>query len=213
MVALGQSEDTGKVCADIKFDGTFLSVNGKMAQPQSGYLNTNNLYVSLNDLSGARHQQWTLRNTGEDAERKRSKQAPSKSDAWGFDSKNHFEIRAYNGQVVYVRGGQVGIRNRQNNADEQFIFNAGSKTIVSRRDSRVSLASKEIGNGRFKLVARRTERTSAELFNKPNSGGIIQMAANKNYVWRADGNGVSIVKANGDRNWRRARTYFQAVRR
>jgi hypothetical protein len=37
------------------------------------------------------------------------------------------------------------------------------------------------------------------------------MAANKNFVWRADRNGISIVRSNGSKNWRRARTYFTTV--
>lgn len=215
MVAMGQSGDTGSTCANTKWDGVFLWVNGKVAQPQAGYTHTNNLQVSLNDLSGSRIQQWTLRYTGVMANRQRSRSQPSRADAsWGWQTSGAFEIRAYNGQVVYVqRNGRVGLRNRRGGADEQFYFDSRTKTLVSRMDRRLSLASKEIGKNRFRLIARSTQRTSPELFSRPGTNGIVQMAANKNMVWRADGNGISIVPGNGDRHWSRSRTYFSVVRR
>ena len=63
MISLGQSQEAGRTCADIKFDGAFLWINGKVAQPQAGYIKTNNIHVSLNDLTGDKAQQWVLQET------------------------------------------------------------------------------------------------------------------------------------------------------
>jgi hypothetical protein len=92
-----------------------------------------------------------------------------------------------------------------------FYFDTNTKTITSRKFKGISLASQEIGANKFKLVARKTQRTTPELFTKPSTGGIIQLAANKNFVWRADDNEVNIVQGDGDMNWKQARTYFQIV--
>jgi hypothetical protein len=215
LIALGQSSATGRNCAEVKFDGTFFWVNGQVAQPTGGYTKTNNIQISLNEMNGNIAQRWRIKYSNTRANRQKSRQqsAPATSN-WGWEQKKFFEIRAYNGQVVFVdKNGRVGLRRRQNNADEQFAFDAKSKTIVSRRNRQFSLASKQVGNARFKLVARKTQRTSNELFTRPSNAGIVQMAANKNYVWRVDGNSISIVPGNGSRNWRRSRTYFQTVNR
>lgn len=214
LISLGQSSDAGRNCAEVKFDGTFLWVNNQVVQPTGGYVRTNNIQLSLNDMNGAVNQRWAISYTRTRANRQRSQQrrAPAAAN-WGWDTQGFFEIRAYNGQVVYVQNGRVGLRRRQNNPDEQFFFDAKSKTIVSRRNRGISLASKQVGNNRYRLIARKTQRTSPELFTRPGTAGIVQMAANKGMVWRVDGNSISIVPGNGDRNWRRSRTYFQTVNR
>jgi hypothetical protein len=51
MISLGKSGNAGSNCNDIKYDGTFLWINGKVASPQAGYVK-NNIHVSLNDLTG-----------------------------------------------------------------------------------------------------------------------------------------------------------------
>jgi hypothetical protein len=213
MISLGQSGDAGRTCSEVKFDGTFLWVNGKVAQPQSGYMQTNNIHISLDTLNGSPAQRWVMVKSRGDARRVRPRAAKAADPSWGWQAGN-FEIRAYNGRVLYVQSnGRVGLRGRTGRTDEHFFFDRRTKTIVSRRYRNVSLASRAIGNDRYRLIARRTQRTSPELFTRPTSAGIVQMASNKNFVWRASGNSVILVKGNGDRNWRRSRTYFQTVRR
>lgn len=183
MIALGQSQDAGRTCADVKYDGTFLWINGKVAQPQSGY-SINNIHVSMNDMNGHNNQRWRIQHTNLYANKQRSRQAIQTADnSWGWETNGFFEIRAYNGQVLYVQGNRVGLRRRSGNANEQFFFDAKTKTIVSKANRGVSLASEEIGKDRYRLVARKTQRTSPELFTRPGRAGLVQLAANKNFVW------------------------------
>lgn len=215
MVSMGKSGDTGNTCGSTKWDGSFLWVNGKVAQPQSGYILTNNVNIALNDLSGEKFQQWTLRYSGIMANRQRSRARPSQADPyWGFQRGGYFEIRSNNGHVITLSGNnRVYLQGRTGRANQQWTFDANTKTIRSRANGGLVLASKQIGRNRFRLVAQRQTRASPELFYKPSGNGIINMAANKNMVWRRDGNSVSIVPGNGDRNWGRSRTYFGFVRR
>lgn len=67
MITNGQAGDAGNACTEVKFDGTFLWIGGKVAQPQMDYVNTNNVHVALNDLSGSPTQRWTMRKTSIDA--------------------------------------------------------------------------------------------------------------------------------------------------
>jgi len=64
LVSLGEAHNTGAACGEVRFDGTFLWINGKVAQPQGGYSGMNNLHISLTDMTGAKTQQWVLRSTG-----------------------------------------------------------------------------------------------------------------------------------------------------
>lgn len=73
MVAMGKSSDTGATCGQTIFDGHFLWVNGKVAQPQNHVSFVNQLHVSLNTLSGQNTQQWRLVYTGVMANRQRSR--------------------------------------------------------------------------------------------------------------------------------------------
>jgi len=214
MIALGKSEDAGRTCGDVKFDGTFLWMNGKVAQPQSGYLKTNNIQISLSNINGHVSQRWALKNSGINAKSRKSKQStPAPDSTWGWP-KGSFEIRAPGGKAVQVlSNGRVILNRRTGGTDQQFVFDAKTKTVVSRRFNGVSLTSVKSGKDRFKIVAKKTTRTSPQLFTRPSSGGIVQMAANKNYVWKATNNSLVVVKGNGDRNWNRSRTYFQAVKR
>lgn len=214
MIALGKSEDAGRTCGDVKFDGTFLWMNGKVAQPQSGYLKTNNIHVSLGDITGHVSQRWAIKSTGINAKSRKSKQSTPEADStWGWP-KGAFEIRAPGSKAVQVlSNGRVILNRRTGGTDQQFYFDAKTKTIVSRRFNGFSLTSVKSGKDRFKIVAKKTNRTSPQLFTRPSSGGLVQMASNKNYVWKATNNSLVVVKGNGDRNWNRSRTYFQAVKR
>lgn len=157
MIALGESQNVGRVPGDFAFDGTFLWINGLVAQAQGGYMNTNNVHVSLNQITGQPAQMWTMKFTNIKANKQPSKQKPAATSSnWGWDTNGFFEIRSFNGQVVYINGNTVGLRNRANNADEQFFFDRNTKTIVSRRNRKVSLAVKEVSNGHYRLVARNT---------------------------------------------------------
>jgi hypothetical protein len=212
MITLGQSGDAGRTCTEVKFDGTFLWINGKVAQPQSGYTNTNNMHVSLNELSGAPAQRWVMSKTNIDARRSRSRSSPGKADSTFGWQRGYFEIRASNGYVVHVQSnGRVSLRRRNGATDQQFFFDQRTKTITSRRYRNLSLASKSAGSNRYRLIARRTQRTSPELFTRPGTRGVIQMAANKNFVWRSNGSSVEIIRGNGRYN--RNPTYFTTVTR
>lgn len=215
LISLGQSQDAGRTCADVKYDGTFLWINGKVAQPQGGYLKTNNIHISMTEMTGMSAQRWTIKHSNVMANKQKSKQErPKSSSSWGFETKGFFEIKAYNGQVLFVeKDGKIALRTPKGTAEEQFAFDGKTKTIVSRAFKGYSLSSQQVGKDRFRLTARKTQRTSPELFTKPGKGGIIQMAANKNYVWRVDKKGISIVPGNGNRNWKKSRTYFQLVNR
>jgi len=136
--------------------------------------------------------------TSLDARRSRSRSRPGKADSTFGWQRGYFEIRARNGYVVHVQSnGRVTLRRRNGATDQQFFFDPRTKTITSRRYRNLSLASKSSGGNRYRLIARRTQRTSPELFTRPGSRGVIQMAANKNFVWRASGSGVEIIRGNG----------------
>jgi len=53
----------------------------------------------------------------------------------------------------------------------------------------------------------------------PAAHGIIQVSADKNYVWgvkgskNADGTPITIQKSTGSKNWRKNGNYFQVVYR
>jgi len=55
-----------------------------------------------------------------------------------------------------------------------------------------ALTSKRYGNNKFRLVAEPQQRVASQLFNRVNNY-VVQMAANKNMVWRRQGNQVAIV--------------------
>ena len=124
-------------------------------------MNTNNVHIALNDLSGSPSQRWVMRKTSIDARNTKSRNSPGKAESSFGWQRGFFEIRASNGRVVTVSsGGRVYLRSRTEGTDQQFFFNARTKTVTSRRYRQLSLASKSVGGDRFKLLARRTQRTS-----------------------------------------------------
>lgn len=215
MVSLGASEDAGRTCADAKFDGTFLWMNGKVAQPQGGYMKTNNIHIALSDMNGEMSQRWVLKKLGVNVKTTKSRQSlPAADGSMGWPAGRPFEIRATRGQAVTVASnGRVYLRRRNGAADQQFFFDTRTKTIQSRRFRGLALTSAKSGKDRFRISAKKVTRTSPQLFTKPTSAGIVQMAANKNFVWKATNSSLMVVRGNGDRNWNRSRTYFQTVNR
>lgn len=178
-------------------------------------MKTNNIHISLNDITGEHSQRWNLKKTGINARRTKSRQSQKAADGtWGWPKGRPFEVRATQGKVVTVASnGRVYLRSRTGGADQQFFFDARTKTIQSRRFRGLALTSVKSGKDRFRVVAKKVTRTSPQLFTRPSSGGIVQMAANKNFVWRATNSSLIVVRANGDRNWNRSRTFFQTVNR
>lgn len=139
----------------------------------------------------------------------------SQSGSWGFNRGGaSFEIRTYQGKVLYIDQKDsmaLKVRNRRNNNEERFYFDAKSKSIRWVRNPSISIAAEFQQDGRYRLIGRKTTATSPEWFSKPGRGGIIMLTANKNYIWRAsnsEGSKVTIVKGKGDRNWKANGTYF-----
>lgn len=217
MIYMGESGNVGNQGV-VRWDGTYLWINDKVAQTQDGYASMNQITISLNHINGERYQQWYLKKTGQFADRTPSKTKESKINrsnggGWGFETKGYFEIRTVDGKVLTVdrTTKDVVVRTRRGSNDEHFFLDENTKTITWRGDRGMSLAAKQNSRG-FTLVAEPTRRTSPEMFTKhASSGGIIQLAANKDYVWRAAGSRVEIVKGDGNRNWKKSKTFFKTV--
>lgn len=156
MVSLGKSEDAGRSCADAKFDGSFLWINGKVVQPQAGYMRTNNIHISLNDVTGEHSQRWILQKSGINAKSTRSRQRQANADgSWGWPAGSRsFELRATGNKVVTAAAnGRVYLRSRTGAADQIFFFDARTKTIQSRKFRGFALTSVKSGKDRYTVVS------------------------------------------------------------
>lgn len=195
----------------------------QVVAPQTNLPKVNDLYVSLTHPSHNPAQIWTISYSAKSAD----KASPSGqctpinkdfSGSWGFNAQSTgFEIRTFNGRVLYVDPADkysLKVRSRQNNDDEVFFYDTQSKTIKWKKDNLISIAAEFQKDGSYRLVGRRTQGTTPEWFAKPAGSGIIMLAANKNYIWKApnrDGARVTVVKGTGSLNWKNNGNYFKLV--
>lgn len=181
MIAMGSQGDTGNTCASSKWDGVFLSVNGKFAQPQSGYTSEDN-FVSLNDMSGDLTQQWTIKYGAQMGNRGGpNRRTEPTNPNWGWRNGNQFYMIASNGQKLYAQPN--GNRNqpgyiRFHNGNPRtraglFQFDKRTKTIRSVAYPESSLAVIQTSPGKFRLGIQRTQRSTAELFVKLSQRGVV----------------------------------------
>lgn len=222
MISMGAQGDTGNSCAATRWDGSFLSVNGKYAQPQMGQTSEVNNFVSLNDMSGETVQQWTIKYTNQMANKRGPSMKTEKDPEdpnWGWRGGNQFYLIGSNGQKVIARQtnnreGTVSFHSGNPRvAGGMFQFDRRTKTIRPVNNRAFSLAAKRISNNKYRLIIQRTQRSSAELFHKLGQRGMVLMASNKNYVWKQEGNQISIVPGTGSSSMshtRRNGFWFQA---
>jgi hypothetical protein len=212
-IALGETEPVGTSLTNIKYDVSFIWLNDRVVQPQAGYTNVHGMTVSLNSLTGKKYQHWNIMNTNSFA---RSAQAPrrvaannKRNNAW--QEGVYFNINVNNGnQLTVSRNGRVTVaRPNRGNRNHQFYVDENSKVI---RNLGTGLAlSAEQRKGKMVLIARRPTRTASEYFSRPSKAGVVQMSANKDYVWKLNvgRNTIEIVKGDGSHNWSTTGTYFK----
>jgi len=230
LIALGDSTHAGEEPTKFHWDGAQLWAGGKVVQPQSGFKQMNGIYASLGRMNGDVYQKWRMLFTGQYGNKhKAGNKAPIKENqggSSGFAYKGYaFEIRAYVGgrhnKVVYIDqkdGMKLKIRDRKNNNEERFFFDKISRTLHWMNDDKISVAAVK-KNGKYQLIGRKTEGTTPEWFAMPARNGVIELTADKNFLWRvqgssnANGTPISIEQSNGDRNWRQNGNYFSVVYR
>jgi hypothetical protein len=214
LIALEDTQKEGGHPTEFKYDGSFFWAEGKVVQTQGGYDRMNNIGASLGPITGERFQMWTLVNTNVYANKVKANQQKSKIDtanggSFGFKGLATFSIKDQNGRVVSLDTKlAVKMKKSTGAASEKFFFDEKSKTLKWKRDPKISLAVQPQQDGTYKLIGTETTGTALELFTKPGANGIIQLSANKDFVWKVVKDCVFLTTAEGCTNWKKNGAFF-----
>lgn len=211
LVALGDAEAMSHTLTDIKFDGQFLWLNDRVVQPQAGYSYTQGMTVSLGSLNGHEWQQWKLVSQERTMVGMTLTNPIDNRKNNAFKSKAFFTLNLYNGLALTVdKNGNVkaDVNSKANSANQFFV---DDKTrALTHKDTGLALKAEMI-NGKLILKGRKFEDSSSFFFSRPGSQGIVQMSANKDYVWKFNTvkNQIDIVKGDGSKSWSTSGTFFK----
>ena len=212
MITLGDTESLSHTLTDIRFDGQFLWLDGKVVQPQSGYTAYGGMTVSLNKLNGKQYQQWNIVNVPKPAANTAKERPVNNKKNNGFSSETYFTLNTFNGQIVSVaKNGRVTVAvARAGNTDDQFYVSKNTGFLIH-RGTGLALTAAKGPAGKLVIKAKKPVDSSSFYFSRPSKAGIVQMSSNKDYIWKYNlaKNQIEVTKADGDKNWSTANSFFR----